>query len=103
MSEEFYPAVEIDERDCIGTAEEEVAELREEILGMQRWRVNAEARIDEEIHEGHELQDQLDAKDKELEQAKEQIRKCHKRLAKWGEILGVIKFSMRDVDKADEA
>jgi predicted nuclease with TOPRIM domain len=62
--------------------------------------IEYKARFDEEVRGGIELQDRLDAKDKELEQTKEQIKKCHERLSKWGEILGVIKFSMRDVDKA---
>lgn len=114
MSEETDPVVEIDERDCIYSAEEEVAELKAELReakddAKENWFVfkqrsedliEYKARFDEEVRGGIELQDRLDAKDEELEQAKEQIRKCHARLAKWGEILGVIKFSMRDVDKA---
>jgi uncharacterized protein (DUF342 family) len=107
MSEEFDPVVEIDERDCIGTAEEEVYELKlklgrsmerekENFLDLQQRTVElTAAKLMVQAKD-----DELEEVKEELEQAKEQIKKCHARLARWGEILGVIKFSMRDVDKA---
>ncbi len=107
MSEEFDPVVHIDERDCIGGAEEEVADLKIEnavLTGSVRdYKLRCQEVQSELFNSKLTVQaqdDELEAKEKELEHAKEQIRKCHTRLARWGKVLGVVQFAIQDVDKA---